>query len=149
MGCGSTAAFCCCPKTLESSNVSWAARTAPYRGAAASPDVSTDEISRLDLLLLRRETREYPYLGLKWVTQRVTPGSVKAAGFAVTVAASATARLIARGQPFAQRCAGIRLVIARASSASTAKLPQPRHLHLDRLWLIERIRGGKASRSKS
>ncbi len=99
-------------------------------------DVSTDEITPASICYYYDEKLgEYPYLGLK-CGQRlpVSAGSVKAGGFGVTVAGRRYGKGSSReASPYAEWCAGIRLVIAESfERILSAELPQPRYLHLDR-----------------
>ncbi len=86
----------------------------------ASPlrtDISTDEITPAYICYYYDEKLgEYPYLGLDCAgTRPVKQGSVKAAGFAVTVAGRRYGKGSSReASPFAEWCAGVRLVIAES-----------------------------------
>jgi 3-isopropylmalate/(R)-2-methylmalate dehydratase large subunit len=80
-------------------------------------DVSTDEITPAWICYHYDEKLgEYPYLGLKCGDALpVGAGSVKAGGFAVTVAGRRYGKGSSReASPFAEWCAGIRLVIAES-----------------------------------
>ncbi|KWE89352.1 3-isopropylmalate dehydratase [Burkholderia territorii] len=80
-------------------------------------DISTDEITPAYICYYYDENLgEYPYLGLDCAGRRpVKQGSVKAGGFAVTVAGRRYGKGSSReASPFAEWCAGIRLVIAES-----------------------------------
>ena len=80
-------------------------------------DVSTDEITPAWICYYYDEKLgEYPYLGLKCGDALpVTAGSVKAGGFTVTVAGRRYGKGSSReASPYAEWCAGIRLVIAES-----------------------------------
>jgi 3-isopropylmalate/(R)-2-methylmalate dehydratase large subunit len=80
-------------------------------------DISTDEITPNYICYYYDEKLgEYPYLGLDCAgTRPVKQGSVKAAGFAVSVAGRRYGKGSSREHsPFAEWCAGIRLVIAES-----------------------------------
>jgi 3-isopropylmalate/(R)-2-methylmalate dehydratase large subunit len=80
-------------------------------------DVSTDEITPAWVgYFFDEKLGEYPYIGLKCGTSLpVTAGSVKAGGFRVTVAARRYGKGSSReASPYAEWCAGIRLVIAES-----------------------------------
>lgn len=87
---------------------------------AAQPlrtDVSTDEITPANICYYYDEKLgEFPYLGLKCgESTPVKAGSVKAGGFRVTVAGRRYGKGSSReASPFAEQCAGIRLVIAES-----------------------------------
>lgn len=78
-------------------------------------DVSTDEITPAWICYhYDEQLGEFPYLGLKCgEALPVTAGSVRAGGFAVTVAGRRYGKGSSReASPYAEWCAGIRLVIA-------------------------------------
>lgn len=80
-------------------------------------DISTDEITPAYICYYYDETLgEFPYLGLKCGDELpVTRGSVKAGGFACSVSGKRRGKGSSREQsPYAERCAGIRLVIAES-----------------------------------
>lgn len=80
-------------------------------------DISTDEITPAYICYYYDEKLgEYLYLGLDCMgTRPVKQGSVKAGGFAVTVAGRRYGKGSSReASPFAEWCAGIRLVIAQS-----------------------------------
>jgi 3-isopropylmalate/(R)-2-methylmalate dehydratase large subunit len=80
-------------------------------------DVSTDEVTPAWICYHYDEKLgEYPYLGLKCGdASPVQAGSVKAGGFAVTVAGRRYGKGSSReASPHAEWCAGIRLVIAES-----------------------------------
>src|SRR5436309_3862616 len=111
-------------------------------------DVSTDEITPAWICYYFDEKLgEYPYLGLKCgdVTP-VTPGSVKAGGFAVTVAGRRYGKGSSReASPFAEWCAGIRLVIAESFERIYRQNCRNLGIYTSTdFGLIERIRRGEA-----
>lgn len=78
-------------------------------------DISTDEITPAYICYYYDETLgEFPYLGLKTGEEfPVTRGSVKAGGFVASVSGKRRGKGSSREQsPYAEMCAGIRLVIA-------------------------------------
>ncbi len=80
-------------------------------------DISTDEISPSRITYHYDEKLgDYPYLGLEAGGRHpLVQGSVKKGGFAVTVAGRRYGKGSSReASPFAERCAGIRLVIAES-----------------------------------
>ncbi|KVD46833.1 3-isopropylmalate dehydratase [Burkholderia sp. ABCPW 11] len=80
-------------------------------------DISTDEITPATICYYYDERLgDYPYVGLDCAgTRPVGQGSVKAGGFAVTVAGRRYGKGSSReASPFAEWCAGIRLVIAES-----------------------------------
>lgn len=80
-------------------------------------DVSTDEITPAWICYhYDEQLGEFPYLGLKCgEALPVTAGSVRAGGFAVTVAGRRYGKGSSReASPYAEWCAGIRLVIAES-----------------------------------
>ncbi|MCY1266555.1 3-isopropylmalate dehydratase large subunit [compost metagenome] len=80
-------------------------------------NVSTDEITPAWICYHYDEKLgDFPYLGLKCGNaQPVAAGSVRAGGFAVTVAGRRYGKGSSReASPYAERCAGIRLVIAES-----------------------------------
>jgi 3-isopropylmalate/(R)-2-methylmalate dehydratase large subunit len=80
-------------------------------------NVSTDEITPAwTCYHFDEKLGEYPYLGLQCGTETpVTAGSVRRGGFAVTVAGHRYGKGSSReASPYAERLAGIRLVIARS-----------------------------------
>lgn len=80
-------------------------------------DVSTDEITPANICYYFDEKLgDFPYLGLKCGDRTpVKAGSVKAGGFQVTVAGRRYGKGSSReASPFAEQCAGIRLVIAES-----------------------------------
>lgn len=111
-------------------------------------DVSTDEITPANICYYFDEKLgEFPYLGLKCGERTpVKAGSVKAGGFQVTVAGRRYGKGSSReASPFAELCAGIRLVIA----ASFERIYRQNCRNLGILTstdfgLIERIRRGES-----
>lgn len=80
-------------------------------------DISTDEITPAYICYYYDERLgEFPYLGLKAGGEfPVTPGSVKAGGFVCSVAGKRRGKGSSREQsPYAEWCAGIRLVLAES-----------------------------------
>src|SRR6266699_1371623 len=78
-------------------------------------DISTDEITPAYICYYYDETLgEFPYLGLKCRDQfPVTRGAVQRGGFGASVSGKRRGRGSSREQsPYAERCAGIRLVVA-------------------------------------
>jgi 3-isopropylmalate/(R)-2-methylmalate dehydratase large subunit len=80
-------------------------------------DISTDEITPAYICYYYDERLgDFPYLGLKAGGEfPVTPGSVRAGGFVCSVAGKRRGKGSSREQsPYAEWCAGIRLVIAES-----------------------------------
>ncbi|MCZ6858313.1 MAG: aconitase family protein [Gemmatimonadetes bacterium] len=80
-------------------------------------DISTDEITPAYICYYYDETLgEFPYLGLKCGDELpVTRGSVKAGGFTCSVSGKRRGKGSSREQsPYAEMCAGIKLVIAQS-----------------------------------
>jgi 3-isopropylmalate/(R)-2-methylmalate dehydratase large subunit len=110
-------------------------------------DVSTDEITPAYICYhYDEQLGEYPYLGLECSGQRpVKQGSVKAGNFSVTVAGRRYGKGSSReASPFAEWCAGVRLVIAE----SFERIYRQNCRNLGMLTstdfgLIERIRRGE------
>ncbi len=78
-------------------------------------DISTDEITPAYICYYYDETLgEFPYLGLKCRDQfPVTRGAVQRGGFVASVSGKRRGKGSSREQsPYAERCAGIRLVVA-------------------------------------
>src|SRR6266700_4373915 len=78
-------------------------------------DISTDEITPAYICYYYDETLgEFPYLGLKCRDQSpVTRGAVQRGGFVASVSGKRRGKGSSREQsPYAERCAGIRLVVA-------------------------------------
>ncbi|MDM0001935.1 aconitase family protein [Variovorax sp. J22P240] len=111
-------------------------------------DVSTDEITPANICYYYDEKLgEFPYLGLKCGDRTpMKAGSVKAGGFQVTVAGRRYGKGSSReASPFAELCAGIRLVIAE--SFERIYRQNCRNLGLltsTDFGLIERIRCGES-----
>ena len=111
-------------------------------------NISTDEITPAWICYYYDETLgKYPYLGLKCGDESpVTAGSVKQGGFGVVVAGRRYGKGSSReASPYAERLAGIRLVIAE----SFARIYRRNCHNLGLLTstdfgLIERIRAGEA-----
>ncbi len=83
--------------------------------ASLRDNISTDEITPAYICYYYDETLgEFPYLGLKAGDEfPITRGSVKAGGFACSVSGKRRGKGSSREQsPYAERCAGVRLVIA-------------------------------------
>jgi 3-isopropylmalate/(R)-2-methylmalate dehydratase large subunit len=90
----------------------------PWReGLPLRDDISTDEITPA-YICYHYDDRlgDFPYLGLRAGGEfPVTPGSVRAGGFAASVAGRRRGKGSSREQsPYAEMCAGIRLVIAES-----------------------------------
>ncbi len=86
-------------------------------GASLRDNISTDEITPAYICYYYDERLgDFPYLGLKAGGEfPITPGSVKAGGFACSVAGKRRGKGSSREQsPYAEMCAGIRLVIAES-----------------------------------
>jgi 3-isopropylmalate/(R)-2-methylmalate dehydratase large subunit len=111
-------------------------------------DVSTDEITPAYICYhFDEKLGDYPYLGLKCgEVQPVKAGSVKAGGFGVTVAGRRYGKGSSReASPYAEWCAGIRLVIAE--SFERIYRQNCRNLGIftsTDFGLIERIRRGES-----
>jgi 3-isopropylmalate/(R)-2-methylmalate dehydratase large subunit len=111
-------------------------------------DISTDEITPAYICYhYDEQLGEYPYLGLDCSgTRPVKQGAVKAGNFAVTVAGRRYGKGSSReASPFAEWCAGVRLVIAE----SFERIYRQNCRNLGMLTstdfgLIERIRRGEA-----
>jgi 3-isopropylmalate/(R)-2-methylmalate dehydratase large subunit len=87
-------------------------------------NISTDEITPAYICYYYDETLgEFPYLGLKCGEEfPITRGAVKRAGFVASVSGKRRGKGSSREQsPYAEMCAGIRLVWRRVSSASTGR----------------------------
>jgi 3-isopropylmalate/(R)-2-methylmalate dehydratase large subunit len=111
-------------------------------------DVSTDEITPAWICYYYNEKLgEYPYLGLK-CGQRlpVSAGSVKAGGFGVTVAGRRYGKGSSReASPYAEWCAGIRLVIAESFERIYRQNCRNLGIYTSTdFGLIERIRRGES-----
>ena len=111
-------------------------------------DVSTDEITPAWICYYYDEKLgEYPYLGLKCGQRTpVTAGSVKAGGFGVTVAGRRYGKGSSReASPFAEWCAGIRLVIAESFERIYRQNCRNLGIYTSTdFGLIERIRRGES-----
>lgn len=111
-------------------------------------DISTDEISPTWITYHYDEKLgDYPYLGLKAGDRApIVPKSVKAGGFGITVAGRRYGKGSSReASPFAEWCAGIRLVIAE--SFERIYRQNCRNLGIftsTDFGLIDRIRRGEA-----
>jgi 3-benzylmalate isomerase len=90
----------------------------PWPPAASLRDnISTDEITPAYICYYYDERLgDFPYLGLKAGGEfPITPGSVKAGGFVCSVAGKRRGKGSSREQsPYAERCAGITLVVAES-----------------------------------
>jgi 3-isopropylmalate/(R)-2-methylmalate dehydratase large subunit len=111
-------------------------------------DVSTDEITPAWICYYYDEKLgEYPYLGLKCGQRTpVSAGSVKAGGFGVTVAGRRYGKGSSReASPFAEWCAGIRLVIAESFERIYRQNCRNLGIYTSTdFGLIERIRRGES-----
>lgn len=118
------------------------------QAGALRTDVSTDEISPVWICYHFDETLgDYPYLGVKCGDRTpLVARSVKSAGFGITVAGRRYGKGSSReASPFAEWCAGIRLVIAE--SFERIYRQNCRNLGLltsTDFGLIERIRRGES-----
>src|SRR5690349_7296384 len=84
-------------------------------GTALRDNISTDEITPAYICYYYDETLgDFPYLGLKCGEEfPITRGSVKAGGFVASVSGKRRGKGSSREQsPYAEMCAGIKLVIA-------------------------------------
>ncbi len=98
-------------RQLEGQDLDWPL-AAPLRD-----NISTDEITPAYICYYYDETLgDFPYLGLKAGTAfPISRGSVKAGGFVATVAGKRRGKGSSREQsPYAEMCAGIRLVLAES-----------------------------------
>src|SRR6266478_3343755 len=94
---------------LEGNDPSWTPTT------KLRDDISTDEITPAYICYYYDETLgEFPYLGLKCGDQfPITRGSVKGGGFVASVSGKRRGKGSSREQsPYAEMCAGIKLVVA-------------------------------------
>ena len=111
-------------------------------------DVSTDEITPAWICYYYDEKLgEYPYLGLKCGQRTpVSAGSVKAGGFGVTVAGRRYGKGSSReASPYAEWCAGIRLVIAESFERIYRQNCRNLGIYTSTdFGLIERIRCGES-----
>ena len=111
-------------------------------------DVSTDEITPAWICYYYDEKLgEYPYLGLKCGQRTpVSAGSVKAGGFGVTVAGRRYGKGSSReASPYAEWCAGIRLVIAESFERIYRQNCRNLGIYTSTdFGLIERIRRGES-----
>lgn len=119
--------------------------------AAAQPlrtDISTDEISPTWITYHYDEKLgDYPYLGLKCGDLTpVRPQSVRAGGFGVTVAGRRYGKGSSReASPYAEWCAGIRLVIAESFERIYRQNCRNLGMYTSTdMGLIDRIRRGEA-----
>jgi 3-isopropylmalate/(R)-2-methylmalate dehydratase large subunit len=111
-------------------------------------DVSTDEITPVWICYHYDEKLgDYPYLGLKCGDRTpVKAGSVKAGGFGITVAGRRYGKGSSReAAPFAEWCAGIRLVIAESFERIYRQNCRNLGIYTSTdFGLIDRIRSGEA-----
>lgn len=111
-------------------------------------DVSTDEITPVWICYhCDEKLGEYPYLGLKCGDRTpVKAGSVKAGGFGITVAGRRYGKGSSReAAPFAEWCAGIRLVIAESFERIYRQNCRNLGIYTSTdFGLIERIRRGES-----
>ena len=120
----------------------------PVEALPLRDQVSTDEITPAHICYHFDEALgAFPYLGLQCGgTFPVTPGSVRAGGFAVSVAGRRRGKGSSReASPYAEWCAGIRLAVAE----SFERIYQQNCQNLGLLTstdagLVERIRRGEA-----
>jgi 3-isopropylmalate/(R)-2-methylmalate dehydratase large subunit len=120
----------------------------PAEAAPLRDQISTDEITPAWICYHYDETLgEFPYLGLKCGEAfPVKAGSVKAGGFAVSVAGKRRGKGSSReASPYAEWCAGIRLVIAESFERIYRQNCQNLGLLTSTdLGLVTRIRAGEA-----
>jgi 3-benzylmalate isomerase len=98
-------------RQLEGRDLEWTP------AATLRDDISTDEITPAYVCYHYDETLgEFPYVGLKCRDEfPISRGSVKRGGFAASVSGKRRGKGSSREQsPYAERCAGIRLVIAES-----------------------------------
>ena len=133
-------------RQLAGEDLPWDTRN-PAKNPKLRDDISTDEITPAHYCFYFDETLgEIPYLGLKCGT--VTPigrGDVKRGGFVCAVSGKRRGKGSSREQsPYAEMCAGIRVVIAenieRIYKQNCQNLGV---LTSTNFALIDRIRGGK------
>src|SRR5437870_3296067 len=96
-------------RQLEGEDLTW------RPGVALRDDISTDEITPAYICYYYDETLgDFPYLGLKGGAEfPITRGSVKRGGFVASVSGKRRGKGSSREQsPYAEMCAGIRLVVA-------------------------------------
>src|SRR5438309_665107 len=96
-------------RQLEGEDLTW------RPGVALRDDISTDEITPAYICYYYDETLgDFPYLGLKCGDEfPVTRGAVKRAGFVASVSGTRRGKGSSREQsPYAELCAGIKLVVA-------------------------------------
>ncbi|HEX9010497.1 MAG TPA: aconitase family protein [Holophagaceae bacterium] len=120
----------------------------PAEAAPLRDQISTDEITPAWICYHYDETLgEFPYLGLKCGEAfPVKAGSVKAGGFAVSVAGKRRGKGSSReASPYAEWCAGIRLVIAESFERIYRQNCQNLGLLTSTdLGLVARLRAGEA-----
>jgi 3-isopropylmalate/(R)-2-methylmalate dehydratase large subunit len=133
-------------KQLAGEDLSWDSAN-PANNPKLRDDISTDEITPAHYCFYFDETLgEIPYLGLKCGS--VTPigrGDVKRGGFVCAVSGKRRGKGSSREQsPYAEMCAGIRLVIAENIERIYKQNCQNLGLLTSTNFsLIERIRGGE------
>src|SRR5437879_3208835 len=96
-------------RQLEGEDLTW------RPGVALRDDISTDEITPAYICYYYDETLgDFPYLGLKCGDEiPITRGAVKRGGFVASVSGKRRGKGSSREQsPYAEMCAGIRLVVA-------------------------------------
>ncbi len=96
-------------RQLDGEDVNW------HPGIALRDNISTDEITPAYICYYYDETLgDFPYLGLKCGEEfPITRGSVKRGGFVASVSGKRRGKGSSREQsPYAEMCAGIKLVIA-------------------------------------
>jgi 3-isopropylmalate/(R)-2-methylmalate dehydratase large subunit len=133
-------------KQLAGEDLAWDSKN-PANNPKLRDDISTDEITPAHYCFYFDETLgEIPYLGLKCGS--VTPigrGDVKRGGFVCAVSGKRRGKGSSREQsPYAEMCAGIRLVIAENIERIYKQNCQNLGLLTSTNFsLIERIRGGE------
>jgi 3-isopropylmalate/(R)-2-methylmalate dehydratase large subunit len=101
-------------RQLAGEDLPWDAKN-PAANPKLRDDISTDEITPAHICFFFDETLgEFPYTGLKCGSEvPITRGDVKRGGFVAAVSGKRRGKGSSREQsPYAERCAGIQLVIA-------------------------------------
>ena len=101
-------------RQLAGENLAWDTRN-PENNPKLRDDISTDEITPAHICFFFDETLgEFPYTGLKCGNALpIQPGDVKKGGFVAAVSGKRRGKGSSREQsPYAELCAGIKLVIA-------------------------------------
>jgi 3-isopropylmalate/(R)-2-methylmalate dehydratase large subunit len=101
-------------RQLAGEDLAWDARN-PEKNPKLRDDISTDEITPAHICFFFDETLgEFPYTGLKCGDETpIQRGDVKKGGFVAAVSSKRRGKGSSREQsPYAERCAGIKIVIA-------------------------------------